>query len=286
MSDRDSAARTGTVRSADGTVIGYRQFGSAGRALILVHGGMMAAQNFQQLAAALSDRFSVFVPNRRGRGPSGAFGAHYGLARECEDIRALAAVSGAEAVFGLSSGALIALEAALTLPEIRRVAAYEPPYSIAGRDNAEWLPRFDSEVAAGNLAAALVTVLKGTGDWEWVRWCPYALLTPLAALALRRESKLASQDVPISALISTMHYDAQLVREATPDIERFRALAKPLLLLGGSESARFLKQGLDVFEPLVAGAKRVELRGVGHTAADNSGKPQRVAAELRGFFDA
>jgi pimeloyl-ACP methyl ester carboxylesterase len=286
MLARDSGYSTGKVRSADGTTIGYRQFGRAGRSLILVHGGMMAAQNFSGLAAALSDRFCVLVPDRRGRGTSGPFGGDYRVQRECEDIRALAAHSGADGVFGLSSGALIALEAALRLPEIRRVAAYEPPYSIAGRDNTAWSLRFDAEIAAGNLAAALVTVLKGTGDWEWVRWCPYALLTPLVNLALRRERASTSGDIPISALIPTMHYDVALVREVTANIERFRQLAKPCLLLGGSKSAWFLKQTLDAFEPLVPGARRVELRGVGHIAADNSGTPDRVAAELRSFFSA
>ena len=32
------------------------------------------------------------------------------------------------------------------------------------------------------------------------------------------------------------------------------------------------------------GPRRVMLSGVGHTAADNSGKPEFVAAELRSFF--
>jgi pimeloyl-ACP methyl ester carboxylesterase len=152
---------TASVTSQDGTRVGYRQLGR-GPGLILLHGGMMAAQGFMQLAAALAERFCLIVPDRRGRGSSGPWGDRYGIAREREDVEALIAQTGAPYVFGLSSGAIIALEAALALPEIRRVAAYEPPYST-GRDNAAWSLRFDREVAAGQLGAAMLTVMKGTG---------------------------------------------------------------------------------------------------------------------------
>src|SRR5262249_10314743 len=96
-----SAFSSGKLTSRDGTEIGYRQTG-AGPGLILVHGGLMASQNFRTLAACLADQFTVFVPDRRGRGLSGPFGPDYGLAREVEDLQALLQLSGAHNVFGLS----------------------------------------------------------------------------------------------------------------------------------------------------------------------------------------
>ena len=60
---------TGTARSADGTAIGYRQLGD-GPGLILVHGGLQASQNLLSLASALSGRFTVYIPDWRGRGIS------------------------------------------------------------------------------------------------------------------------------------------------------------------------------------------------------------------------
>jgi pimeloyl-ACP methyl ester carboxylesterase len=50
----------------DGTAIGYREYGS-GPGLILVHGGMKAAQHFGKLAGALGNDFRVYAPDRRGR---------------------------------------------------------------------------------------------------------------------------------------------------------------------------------------------------------------------------
>lgn len=61
-----------SVISSDGTLIGYRQLGS-GPGIILLHGGANASQNYMKLGAALSAAFTVFLPDRRGRGLSGPF---------------------------------------------------------------------------------------------------------------------------------------------------------------------------------------------------------------------
>jgi pimeloyl-ACP methyl ester carboxylesterase len=275
----------GSVRSRDGTTVGYRQFGQ-GRALILLHGGMMASQNFVRLAVTLSDAFSVFVPDRRGRGMSGPYGDHYTLASDCEDVRALIDHTGASNVFGLSSGAIIALRSALEIPAIRKVAAYEPPVAVEGFHPAHWAERFDREVQRGDLVGALITVLKGTGDSRLLRLVPHALLAPVMKLGVRFNAKQNKPgDVSIADLIPTMHYDAQIVTEASAALEELRAMHSDVLLIGGSKSAAFLRRGLEVLAKLLPRAARLELRGLGHTAADNEGKPERVAEALRSFFE-
>src|SRR5438874_1780773 len=66
---------TGYVTSKDGTTLGYRQYGqpSHGPGVVLLHGAMESAQSHEQLAQALDDAFTVFVPDRRGRGLSGPY---------------------------------------------------------------------------------------------------------------------------------------------------------------------------------------------------------------------
>jgi hypothetical protein len=81
-----------------------------------------------------------------------------------------------------------------------------------------------------------------------------------------------------------MHYDAQLVRETTGQIERFRSLWGRVLLLGGSRSQPYLKAALDALQGILPDARRMEFPGVGHLAAENNGQPERVADELRAFF--
>ena len=115
----------GAVTSADGTSIGYLRLGQ-GPAVVLLHGSNESARSHTQLALALADAFTVYLPDRRGRGLSGPHRPDHGMRTEVEDLRAVVAVSGAQKVFGVSVSALIALQAARTVPAIRQVAAYEP----------------------------------------------------------------------------------------------------------------------------------------------------------------
>ncbi|HLY30190.1 MAG TPA: alpha/beta hydrolase, partial [Ktedonobacterales bacterium] len=58
---------TGFVTSKDGVTIGYRQLGH-GPGVVLLHGAMETAQSHMQLATAMADAFTVYLPDRRGRG--------------------------------------------------------------------------------------------------------------------------------------------------------------------------------------------------------------------------
>jgi pimeloyl-ACP methyl ester carboxylesterase len=273
------------VTSADGTIIGYRKVGT-GPGLILVHGGMMASQNFSQLAGALADSFTVYIPDRRGRGLSGPHGDSYCLARECEDMQALVRKTGAQYIFGLSSGAIIALETALAMPQaIRKVALYEPPLAVGSTTMLNWVPRFDAEIAKDDLAAAMVTVLKATGDSSILTILPRFMVVPLIRRAIEgQEKKLNQDEIPLKTLIPTMHFDPQLVRETLGKLGYFSTLKAELLLLGGSRSQPYLKAALKALNAMLPNARRVELAGLGHIAASDQGQPQPVADELRRFF--
>ena len=274
---------THSVESRDGTAIGYRQLGT-GPGLVLVHGSGQSSQNFMKLAEALSGAFTVLVPDRRGRGLSGPFGETYGLRSECDDLRAIMAQTGAGFIFGLSSGAVICLRAALTVPEVLKAALYEPPLPVGGWSPAFWVDRYDEEIAKGDLASAFVTAMKGTQSVP--RFVPRFALVPLVRVALERAdvSKVGPDDVHPLTLITTLHYDAQLVRETEGGLDEYRRVAIPVLLLGGSRSPAYLRRSLDVLAGLLPRRSRVQLHGVGHTAADNSGRPELVARQLRAFF--
>jgi pimeloyl-ACP methyl ester carboxylesterase len=271
----------GTVTSADGTSIAYRRSGG-GPGLVLMHGGMMAGQNFTNLAAALSDAFTVYVPDRRGRGRSGPMGA-YSLGKEVDDLAALLEATGARNVFGLSSGAVICLRAALDLPSIDRLALYEPPLSVGNSYSQDWVRRYDDEVARGKMGAAMVTVIKGTRDRLGL--LPRFILVPLMTLALNADAKATDEArVPLRDLIPTMHYDAQAVTEAAGLLDACTHLAIRVLLIGGSKSPAYLKTALAALADRLPNASRVELAGADHMAADNGGKPDLVAQRLREFF--
>jgi pimeloyl-ACP methyl ester carboxylesterase len=149
------------ITSQDGTRIGYLQRGS-GPGLVLVQGAMGTAYNYDDLANVLASSFTVYTPDRRGRGMSPKpYTADYTIARDVEDIDALLAATGASRVFGLSSGAMITLEAVRTLPRITQAAVYEPPFYRDGISHTG-IQALNAEIESGNLGTGLVTTLATT----------------------------------------------------------------------------------------------------------------------------
>lgn len=238
--------------------IRYRTYGGGETKVVLLHGGMQTAANFRKLATVLQDQFTVYVPDRR----------HGDLDEEIRDLDVLLQQTGARNVFGLSSGATIALRAALELPAIARLALYEPPLKYGDIDPVAWLPRFEKELAAGRTAAAFATVTNGTGD----RQIPRPVLMSMARLA-----------VP-AGLVATMRGDGRAVAQAAGPLETYAAVTAETLLLGGERSSAYLRMTLNALEPVLPRVRRVTLPKVGHLAADNIGRPRLVALHLRAFF--
>ncbi|WP_448954291.1 alpha/beta fold hydrolase [Labrys neptuniae] len=277
-----TAWTTGRVASRDGTTIGYRQIG-AGPGLVLLAGGMQSSRNFTRLGEVLADRFTLYLPDRRGRGLSGPPGPDYGIDTEVDDLSAVLAQTSARDIFALSSGAIATLWTALRRPQaLGKIALYEPPLPIGRPSPLDCVPRYERELAAGNLPAAMVTAMKGTGDRrDWFTGLPRLLLTPMMGMALRGSGEEAAA---IRELVPTFHHDAQLVAATAGQVGRFSAISLPVLLMGGENSNPYLPMALDALQRELPQAERVELKGVGHIAADNVGKPGLVASELRRFF--
>lgn len=279
---------TGVVPSKDGTTIGYRQLGH-GPGVVVVHGAMESAQSHMQLAEALADMLTVYLPDRRGRGLSGPYGNAYSIQKDVEDLDALLTHTGAHQVFGVSSGAIIALQAALTIPAIHKVALFEPPLSIADSTLTSFMARYDREIAQGKVAAALVTGMKATQMGPPIlNLMPNWLLESLTNMLMKSEDKKASgADVTMRMLAPTLGHDFRLIGEAKGALQSVAALQATTLLLGGSASPAYLKASVDALAQVLPHAKRIEFPGLNHGASgptDRGGQPERVAQELRRFF--
>ena len=270
-----------SVVSADGTVVGYRQMGG-GPAVVLVHGSMLAAQHLTELAAALADEFTVIVPDRRGRGLSGPHGPDFGIEREVEDLQALMKEAGAARVFGLSSGALVALRTAAVTPAIEKLALYEPPLSVNGSVPVAWAARYRREIVAGRTAAALATVLKGLQVEPAFNVVPRFALVPLLTLGLRAEQN--KNDVPMADLIPTMSADLGLVEQVADTTKDYAAVDAEVLLLEGSKSPAYFGLALDELSAVLPRSSRRVLPKLDHSAPTDGGKPEVVADVLRGIF--
>lgn len=123
-----NTSTTATVTSPDGTRIAYERAGS-GPPLILIDpaGHFRANSPFDELADLLAAEFTVIRYDRRGRGES-TDTPPYAVAREVEDLAAVLGEAGAPAaLYGYSSGCLLALHAAAAGLPVRKLALLEPP---------------------------------------------------------------------------------------------------------------------------------------------------------------
>jgi pimeloyl-ACP methyl ester carboxylesterase len=190
--------------------------------------------------------------------------------------------TGAHRVFGLSAGAIVMLEAALALPAIEKAVIFEPPLAVDGVvPNGwpdQWLPRLDREIGDGNVAAALVTGMKGSQIGPAIfNFMPRWLLERLTRMMVTAEEKNAGPgDVTFTTLAPTLRYDVQLILDTKGAIGRYRDIQAEVLLLGGGKSRpAFLKRVLDALEKVLPRVRRVEFAELGqfHRPEEREGRP-------------
>ena len=283
---------TGAVLSKDGTRIGYLRVGQ-GPAVVLLHGSNESARSHIRLAQALADAFTVYLPDRRGRGLSGPHRPDHGIRTEVEDLQAVLSASGAERAFGVSIGALIALETARTQPAIRQIAAYEPALLMDTTRYTGWVGRFDREMARGKVAAALITSLYGLDlAPPAFKLMGRRLAEALTNRALKSEDKKATDDtVTERKLAPTLRYEGLLLAETAGTIGTFAEVPAEVLLLGGAmKRPAFIKPAFDAFSRTLPNNGRMVFRGLEHGGSSDigptnrNGKPDVVAPAIRSFF--
>ncbi len=127
------------VISKDGTKIVYDKYGE-GLPLIYITGALVYRKMPMVVEGSkmLSSNFTVYTYDRRGHGDSGDT-KPYSIKKELEDIEAIIEEAGGSAyLYGHSSGAVIAFEAALNLgKQVKNVAIHEAPYNIDEKSQKE-----------------------------------------------------------------------------------------------------------------------------------------------------
>jgi pimeloyl-ACP methyl ester carboxylesterase len=289
----------GTVTSADGTTIGYRQLGR-GPGLVLLHGGVNAAQHMVKLAQALSDAFTLYLPDRRGRGTSGHIGPAYRIEREDEDLAALVERTGAEFVFGPADGGLFALHAAIGLERIHKVAAYEALLVLGHPDDARIQRTFATMqglIRSGRRGEAVVFSAAETAAWaassdNFPAWLAAALRAlPVGATGrlvdlLLRLGRGGGDTVPMRDLLTALPPELDLVLATPGTLDEYRRLdAEVLLMYGGRTQSIFVDTARELHGVLPRSTV-LELPGLNHDSAQTYGKPAAIAAALREFFTA
>lgn len=267
-----------TVTSKDGTTIAYDCSGK-GPVVILVDGALCFRSfgPMGSLAALLAPHCTVFAYDRRGRGESGDT-APYAVEREVEDIEALInAAGGSAAVYGISSGALLALHAAHQLPaRITKLAVYEPPCSPNEdrvRQFKEYRTRLDELLAAGRRGDAVTLFMRFVGG-------------NLSDEGPAPEDPGASmRQSPIWPLFQsvapTLAYDAAAMGDSSVPAEQAAATTMPMLALAGGASPAWMRQAAQAIASAAPHARYAALEGQTHDVA-----AEALAPVLIEFFTA
>ncbi len=264
---------TSTVLSADGTVIGYTRSGD-GNPVVLVDGALND-RSFPgpnpKLAAALQSAFTVFTYDRRGRGESGDT-APYAIEREVEDLQAvIEAAGGSACVYGISSGAALALEAGERLTSITRLALYEVPFVT---DNSR------APIPA-NFPSHLAQLAQDGRRSEALRYFfTVGVALPRVMVALMRLLPVWSK---LKALAHTLPYDAQLIAGTGAckplPADRWDNVTVPTLVMAGTKSPAWIRSSMRALADILPGAEFRALERQTHIV-----KPDALAPVLSEYF--
>ena len=245
---------THTVSSKDGTTIGYRQLGQ-GPGIVVLHGIYVIRLLPPRASRSTLRRLHHDLPDRRGRGLSGAYQDGDGIQQEVEDLEAVLARTGAQNVFGVSVGAVIALQAALALPAISKLALYEPLLFPDAATASAMMGRYDQQMAAGKVTAALSTAMKGAQMGSAVmNAMPYWLLSALTRPMANWTPK--GDYIAFADLAPALHYEGHEIVAMSGSLDAMKDVHADVLLLGGSKSSALIKDALTRVERAVPGTQR------------------------------
>ena len=249
------------VTSKDGTQIGYSIAGF-GPPLILVDGAMCwrGMGPATPLADELKADFTVYTYDRRGRGESGDT-KPYAPMREVEDLAAvIEAAGGKAAVYAISSGVAVALEAANAMPaSITSMVLYEAPlFTDTTRKPvpADYAQVMDRLVAEGDNAGAVKHFMQNGIGVPW-----YALLMMQLFGMFRKMAPVAP----------TLPYDTAFVvpfwtYKPIP-AGRWSKATMPVLNIGGSKSEAWMQNAQKAIAANLPNAQHTTLDGQNHMVA-------------------
>ncbi|KIL38131.1 hydrolase [Gordoniibacillus kamchatkensis] len=245
------------VISGDGTRITYDKAGR-GAPLILIDGALCSRKNGPNgaLAALLSQYFTVYTYDRRGRGESGD-SAPYQVEREVEDLGAIIEEAvGSAYVYGISSGAALALEAAVRLDSIKKLALYEAPFVIDGSRQPvpdEYTAQMERLIALERRGAAVKHFMrKGVG-----------LPAPIVAIMPLMPTWPKLKEVAHTLLYDTLLTIDYQKGQAAP-LYRWAGVKVPALVAVGGKSPAWMRNAMKALADVLPDARHQTIEGQTH----------------------
>jgi len=274
-------ALTGTshvVRSRDGTRIGYLSVGG-GPSVLVIPGVLSMAADYAAFARALSEHFTVHTIERRGRGESGPQGDDYSIIKECEDVVALQAETGAALLVGHSYGGLVALEVARNTKAFSKIAVYEPGVSIDGSMPTAWMPGYERKLAEKRNLDALVDFTLADAPpriQKMPRWLMKLLFFVLVSCSRQYRQMLHLLDQNLREWREIARLDSSC--------EHYREIAGGVLLMyGGRSDSKAVTLAMERLAAILPHAVTKEFPKLDHFGIERTA-PREVAQAVSDYF--
>ncbi|MEV6069130.1 alpha/beta hydrolase [Nocardia sp. NPDC052001] len=253
-----------TIITPGGVELAYDRVGGGDAGTVILIGGAFSYRKFPkmvELAEKLAHDYGLTVVNydRRGRGDSTDSPGEYHVGNEIDDLAALVeAVGGRAAIFGWSSGAGLALQAAASgrIPGLTKVIAFEPPF-VTDRENF---------VPPANLAVRLHELIAADRRAEVVRYYMInAMGMPRAFTAIMRftpfwKSLLAT--APAAAhdwAVMGPFMRGEALRPAD-----WANIEIPTLVISGGKSGALLRTAARAITAVLPNARHTEIPKLSH----------------------
>ncbi len=244
--------------------IAFDRTGS-GPPVILVVGAFNTRSTGTALAAALSARHTVFTYDRRGRGDSGD-AAPYAVEREIEDLDWLVQQAGGRAsVFGFSSGAALALAAAIHGLASTQLALFDLPlHLVPPSPPVDHAAALDALVRAGRRGDAV----------EYFQREMVGLPAPVIA-----QLRTAPFRAALEAMAHTLVYEATILGDGHVPLDRARSVEVPTLAIAAGAAPPFMRDTAEALARAMPRARALVLPGATHDLV-----PEVLAPPLFDFF--
>jgi pimeloyl-ACP methyl ester carboxylesterase len=215
----------------------------------------------------VAPHFRVVSYDRRARGESGDT-PPYAVEREIEDIATLiGAEGGAAYLYGISSGAALALAATAAGLHVRKLALYEPPFMVGAHarvppaDRQAVLERMVAEDRRGDAVAYYMCDIIGM---------PRPITWVMRLLPMWKKLKSIAASLP---------YDCRIMGDFDLPQERARQVGVPTLVMAGGKTWPVLRDAARALAETIPGARQQTLSGQTHNVAATA-----IGPVLRDFF--
>ncbi|SCL34478.1 Pimeloyl-ACP methyl ester carboxylesterase [Micromonospora nigra] len=249
-----------TVVSADGTVIAYEKSGS-GPPVVVIGGGLNDRAMFTPFAQLMSEHFTVYNYDRRGRGDS-EYGdpERFTMDREVEDLAAVIAVTGEPtAVFANCTGGMIAIYAAAHGVPMSKLGLYEPPYNSPKATPAQ-IAQLKQFIEEDRREEAVTLFAR-----DMVRFITEETLENFKQHPAWQAFKSMAPSALYDAVISVDHN--AIPHGLLPKVE------VPTLILSGCDSSAAIQAACVTLSQEIPNARLIRLEGEGHLFNQKVGAP-------------